>query len=90
VEGDQENKTGQETFSTMTQGTWERSNVEEAHAFAEHLENVFQPHPSEDEREEEEALIQLVETPYQLQSPINCLKRTEVQEVITGLNHKKS
>jgi hypothetical protein len=29
------------------QGTWEISNVEKAHAFAEHLANVFQPHPSE-------------------------------------------
>jgi hypothetical protein len=72
------------------QGTWARSNIEEAHAFAEHLANVFRLHPSEDEHEEEEALIQLVETPYQLQPPINCVKRTEVQEVITGQNHKKS
>jgi hypothetical protein len=34
------------------------------HAFAEHLANVFQPHPSENEPEEEEALMQLLETPY--------------------------
>jgi hypothetical protein len=36
-----------------------RSNVEKAHAFAEHLANFFQPHPSENEPEEEEAFIQL-------------------------------
>jgi hypothetical protein len=45
-----------------SQGTWARSNVEEAHSFAEHLANVFQPHPSEKEPEEE-ALTQLLETP---------------------------
>jgi hypothetical protein len=50
--------------------------------FAEHLASVFQPHPSENEPEEEEALIQLLEIPYQLKPPINCLKRVEIQEVI--------
>jgi hypothetical protein len=39
-----------------SQGTWARSNVERAHAFAEHLAKIFQPHPSENEPEEEEAL----------------------------------
>jgi hypothetical protein len=40
-----------------SQGTWARSNVEKADAFAEHLPNVFHPHPSENEAEEEEALV---------------------------------
>jgi hypothetical protein len=39
-----------------SQGTWARSNVEKAHTFAEHTAKVFQPHPSENEPEEEEAL----------------------------------
>jgi hypothetical protein len=73
-----------------SQGTWARSNTEKAHAFAEHLENVFQPHPSENEPDEEEALIQLLENPYQLEPPINCLKRAEVQEDINSLNPTKS
>jgi hypothetical protein len=34
--------------------------------------------------------MQLLETPYQLKPPINCLKRAEVQEVINSLNPKKS
>jgi hypothetical protein len=34
-----------------------------AHAFAEHLAKVFQPHPSENEPEEE-ALTQLLGTSY--------------------------
>jgi hypothetical protein len=47
------------------QATWERSNIEKAHAFAEHLTKGFQLHPSENEPEKEEALIQLLKTPYQ-------------------------
>jgi hypothetical protein len=63
----------------VSQGTWARSNVEKVHASAEHLANVFQPpHPSENEPEEEEALIQLLETPHQLEPPINRLKRIRV------------
>jgi hypothetical protein len=61
-----------------------------AHAFAEHLAEVFQLHPSENEPEEEEALIQLLETPYQLKPPINLLNRADVQEAINSLNPKKS
>jgi hypothetical protein len=45
-----------------SQGTWARSNVDKAHAFAEHLAKVLQPHPSEN-KPEEEALMQLLETP---------------------------
>jgi hypothetical protein len=92
VEGDQENKTGQETFSTLrpSQGTWARSNVEKARAFAERLANVFQPHPSENQPEEEGALIQLLEIPYHPEPLINRLIRAEGQEVINSLNLKKS
>jgi hypothetical protein len=56
-----------------SQGTWARGNVEKAHAFAEHLANVFQPHPSESQPEGEEALTQLLETPYQLE-PLEARK----------------
>jgi hypothetical protein len=42
VEGHQENKTSQKTSPCkVSQGTWARSNVEKAHAFAEHLEKRF-------------------------------------------------
>jgi hypothetical protein len=37
-----------------SQGTWARSNVDKVHAFAEHLANVFQPYPSENEPEYDE------------------------------------
>jgi hypothetical protein len=65
LNGDQENKTGQETFPTTKDIT-------------KHLARVFQPHPSANEPEEEEALIQLLETLNQLEPPINPLKRAEV------------
>jgi hypothetical protein len=85
-------KQAKEPFPSLrtSQGIWSRSNVEKAHAFAEHLAKVFQPHPSENELEVEEALMQLLQTPYQLEPPNNSLKRTEVQEVINSLNPKKS
>jgi hypothetical protein len=73
-----------------SQGTRAKSNVEKAHAFPEHFAKVSQPHPSGTEPEEEEALNQLLETPYQLEPPINCLKRAEVQEVINSINPEKS
>jgi hypothetical protein len=58
-----------------SQGTWTKSNGKKTHAFAEHLAEVFQLYPSENETEEE-ALTQFLETPYQLEPRINCLKRT--------------
>jgi hypothetical protein len=42
------------------------------------------------EEEEEEALTQLLETPYQQEPPINRLKRTDVQAAINRLTPKKS
>jgi hypothetical protein len=65
-----------------------RSDVEKAQAFAKLLADVFQPPPSEDEPEEEIALIQLLESPYQLEPPIKRFKRAEVQEDISNLNQR--
>jgi hypothetical protein len=55
-----------------------------------HPAKVFQPHPSENIPEEEEALNQRLETPYQLEPPIIHPKSSEVQEDIKSLNPKKS
>jgi hypothetical protein len=63
---------------------------QQAHASTEHLANGFQPHPSQNDPKEKGELFQLLETPYQLEPPINRLKTTEVQEVINSLNPKKS
>jgi hypothetical protein len=45
-------------------------------------------HPSESEPDQ--ALTQLLETPYQLEPPINHLKRAEVQDIINTLHPNKS
>jgi hypothetical protein len=71
-------------------GTWANGNIEKADAFATHLANVFHPHPSENHPEKNKALTQLLETPYQLEPPINSIKHTEVQAIISSLNPKKS
>jgi hypothetical protein len=42
---------------------WARSNFENTYAFAKHLAQVSQLYPTENELEEEETLIQLLETP---------------------------
>jgi hypothetical protein len=72
-----------------SQETWSGSNVEKAHVFAEHLAKICHPNPLENESKEEEALTQLLETPYQLESPINCLKRAKLHEDVNNLNTKK-
>jgi hypothetical protein len=61
VEGDLKTKTGQKTSPPLTasHGTLERRNIEKVHAFVEHLA-VFQQHPSENEPNEEEEIIQLL------------------------------
>jgi hypothetical protein len=70
--------------------TWANSNIDKAHAFANHLAKVFQPHPSANHPEEGEALAQLLEIPYQLEPPITRINRTEVHAIISSLHPKKS
>jgi hypothetical protein len=72
------------------QGTWAQNPTEKAHVFANHLMQVFQPHTSEHTPDEREELIQILENPCQLEPPINCLKRTEVQAVINSIHPKTS
>jgi hypothetical protein len=50
-------------------GTWTSSNIDKAQAFAHHLAEVFQPHPSENLPEGEETITHFLETPYQLEPP---------------------
>jgi hypothetical protein len=56
-----------------------------------HLANVFQPHPSDNRPEEEEALMQLLETPYRRTRTTNQPSQIAgVQDFINSLNPKKS
>jgi hypothetical protein len=50
----------------------------------------FQPHPSENEHEEEAALTQILEVAYQLKRQNNFIKIAEFQGIISSLNPKKS
>jgi hypothetical protein len=54
------------------------------HTFAHHLAEIFQPNPSENLPEDDEAITQLLETPYQLEPqslPFSALKSTPSSEV---------
>jgi hypothetical protein len=66
------------------QGAWARSNAEKAQAFANHLATIFQPPPSDP------TSTSLLETPFQLEPPVNRLKRSEVHAIIHNLPPKKS
>jgi hypothetical protein len=70
-------------------GTWARTNTEKAQIFAEHLESVFQPHPSQNNQEEEYLILEL-ESPHQLEPPPRCFRRSEVQAVINNFKAKRS
>jgi hypothetical protein len=76
VEGDQEIKQARKLSPPLrtSQGTSARSNFEKAHAFTEHLAKIFEPLPSENQPEEEEAPMQLLETPNQLEPLLTVSK----------------
>jgi hypothetical protein len=56
--------------------TWVKSNIKKAPS------RYISAAPIISEPKKEEALIQLLEVPYQLKTPIKCLKGTEVQKVL--------
>jgi hypothetical protein len=62
-------------------GTWARSATEKA--------SVFQPYPSGPTSVAEETILQLLETPYQLEPSNPRLTRTDIQPAINNLNPKK-
>jgi hypothetical protein len=69
-------------------GTWARTTTEKAQTFAEHLESIFQPHPSRNDQEEH--LILELEIPHQLEPPPRRFRRSEVQAVINNFKAKRS
>jgi hypothetical protein len=70
-----------------SQGNWARCNVEKAHPFSTHPADVFQPHPSQNEPQDEAHLSS--RAPYKLEPPIKRFQRAEVQDAISNLNPKK-
>jgi hypothetical protein len=71
-------------------GTWATSNIDKAQAFATHLATVFQPHPFLNPPNGDDAIAQLLETPYQLEPPASRITRAEVHDIIRNLHPKKS
>jgi len=73
-------------------GKWARSAIEKADAFAQHLAEVFTPHPVEAHSEEEEDEIHRpLNEPYQLELPLHNFKKNEVAKIIrNNLNPKKA
>ncbi|PNF15162.1 hypothetical protein B7P43_G14817, partial [Cryptotermes secundus] len=73
------------------QGGWARNNKEKAKVFAEHLTQVFQPHPTELKSDEEEKIQQFLESPYPLEYPLKPFKNNEIKNIISSnLNPKKA
>jgi hypothetical protein len=66
-------------------GTWARTNSEKAKVFANHLTNVFKPHPAESSTAAEEVLTLQLEAPYQLEPPLPRFRITEVKTIIKNL-----
>jgi hypothetical protein len=92
MESSQEIQTHHSTFPPLqtTQGTWARTNIDKAQTFANHLASVFQPNPSNNSPEEEEPIISLLESPYQLEPPPQRFKKSEIQTVVNNLFPKTS
>jgi hypothetical protein len=69
--------------------TWTNNNFDKAHTFAHHLSEIFQPHPSENLPADDEVLIKLLETPYQLEPTVPRFRCTDIQTIINSLHYKK-
>jgi hypothetical protein len=67
-------------------GTWANSNIDKAQAFANHLATAFQPNPSINHPNGDDAITQL----QQLEPPATHITRTEDQAIMSNLHPKKS
>lgn len=73
-----------------TDSTWARSEQEKADTFAEHLSNVFQPHPYEGPPDHQEMVMELLNmTGVKEATPWNFTEK-EVRRTILNANPKKS
>jgi hypothetical protein len=63
-------------------GTWANSNFDKARAFAHHLSEIFQQHPSENLPVDDEAFMQLLETLAFAVLKSNNYKQSPFQKVL--------
>ena len=71
-------------------GNWAGSAKEKALAFAEHIKNVFTPHPGSDQTNDIQ-IHEYLEAPLQLSRPIKAFSPNEVVKILMhNLNPEKS
>lgn len=70
-------------------GGWARSDLEKATTFAEHLSNVFNPHP-ESCREHTEEIKNYLESPNQICLPLQSTSPKEIFQEIKNLKEGKA
>jgi hypothetical protein len=97
MEGDQNDKTDYKIISTTTDRA--HSDFEKANTFAEHLANMFQPHPSENSPVQEEVYLPTSYKPLTnltLPSTISCdlkscgCQKNSIHHLATTLSWEKS
>jgi hypothetical protein len=90
MESSQEIQTHHSTLPPLqtAQGTWARTNIDKAQTFANHLASVFKPNPSNSLPEEEEPIIFLLESPYQLEPPPQRFKQSEILSIFSPKLHQ--
>jgi hypothetical protein len=75
---------------TLNEGEWARNEQEKALAFGKHLEKVFQPFAATCTAEEDNAIHNVLQAPFQLDLPIKKIKINEVKMIIkNNLNPKR-
>ncbi|XP_050497173.1 LINE-1 retrotransposable element ORF2 protein isoform X2 [Diabrotica virgifera virgifera] len=71
-------------------GDWAKADDDKAQAFANHLRQVFQPHPRIVPTEEEEFIHKSLEVSYQMSPPIENIKINEIKDLVKNLDIKKA
>lgn len=67
-------------------GEWAKSDADKAHTFANHLNQVFKPHPRVVSIEKEKFIYENLEAPYQMSK----VKISEIKKIIENLNTNKT
>lgn len=71
-------------------GKWAKNDKDKANCFASYFQNVFNPHPNQNDEDSENEIHEYLSTPYQLEPPIDVFKTKKIKQAINMLNHKKS
>ena len=91
MDSHQKTKAAKNTHPTLRnkEGEWAKSDAQMANVLAEHFANVFKLYNSEMPEEDEREILNALETPGQLITPIKKFKLSEVRSAIKQLRSKK-